>query len=98
MNIRIELEKDIKTLQDEVSALKAENKQLRADKEDVEQQFIEYKVSNEKRVTKLRGIFKIWFIFFVLVSFLSPSHCQENWPPCQWVLPRHALRWERWTS
>lgn len=55
MTVRIELEKDIKLLQEEVAALKHENRQLRSDKEDVERQFIEYKVKSEEAITKLRG-------------------------------------------
>lgn len=53
--MRIELEKEIKKLQDEISSLRNENKQLRGDKEDVERQFIEFKIKSEDQVTKLRG-------------------------------------------
>ena len=53
--MRSELEKEVKRLQDEVSALKNENRQLKADKEDVERQFIEFKVKHDNIVTKLRG-------------------------------------------
>lgn len=55
MTVRIELEKDIKLLQEELAALKHENRQLRSDKEDVERQFIEYKIKSEDSITKLRG-------------------------------------------
>eukprot|EP00981_Chlorochromonas_danica_P000730 scaffold156_cov173-Ochromonas_danica.AAC.18 len=55
LSARIELEKELKKLQDEIAILKTENKQLISDKEDVERQFIEYKIKNEDLVTKLRG-------------------------------------------
>lgn len=53
--VRSELEKEIKKLQDEITSLRAQNKQLQADKEDVERQFIEFKIKSEDLVTKLRG-------------------------------------------
>ena len=53
--MRSELEKEVKRLQDEVASLKNENRQLKADKEDVERQFIEFKVKHDNIVTKLRG-------------------------------------------
>jgi predicted nucleic acid-binding Zn-ribbon protein len=55
LNARLELEKEIKRLQEEVARLSAENQQLRRDKEDVEQQFIDFKIKNDETVTKLRG-------------------------------------------
>jgi predicted nucleic acid-binding Zn-ribbon protein len=55
LNARLELEKEIKRLQEEVVRLSAENQQLRRDKEDVEQQFIDFKIKNDETVTKLRG-------------------------------------------
>mmetsp|Transcript_3408 Transcript_3408/g.5647 ORF Transcript_3408/g.5647 Transcript_3408/m.5647 type:complete len:607 (+) Transcript_3408:31-1851(+) len=53
--IRMELEKEIKRLQTEVSTLQNENTQLRTDKEEVEQQLIKYKVKSDEIITKLRG-------------------------------------------
>jgi hypothetical protein len=55
LNARLELEKEIKRLQDEVASLMNENLQLKRDKADVEQQFIDFKVKSEDTVTKLRG-------------------------------------------
>jgi hypothetical protein len=46
-------------LQSELSALRAENKQLRADKEDVEKHFMEYKIKSDETIAKLRGKNKI---------------------------------------
>jgi hypothetical protein len=42
-------------LQDEITALKTENKQLKADKEDAEKQFMDLKAKTDETVTKLRG-------------------------------------------
>lgn len=56
LNARLELEKEIKRLQDEVASLINENLQLKRDKEDVEQQFMDYRVKTEDTITKLRGI------------------------------------------
>ena len=55
LNARLELEREIKRLQDEVAHLVSENLQLKRDKEDVEQQFIEFRVKSEDTITKLRG-------------------------------------------
>ena len=55
LNARLELEKEIQRLQEEVSHLVSENLQLKRDKEDVEQQFIDFKTKNDETVTKLRG-------------------------------------------
>eukprot|EP01032_Pedospumella_encystans_P012611 gene12611-14580_t len=55
LNSRLELEKEIKRLQDEVAALARENQQLKRDKEDVEQQFMDFRTKNEDIVVKLRG-------------------------------------------
>ncbi len=55
LTARTELEKEIKKLRDDIIALKSENRQLRLDKEDVEKQFIEYKIKAEENITKLRG-------------------------------------------
>jgi len=51
----LELEREIKRLQDEVAALSSENRQLKRDKEDVEQQFMDFRTKNEDIVVKLRG-------------------------------------------
>jgi hypothetical protein len=56
LNARLELEREIKRLQDEVAHLVSENLQLKRDKEDVEQQFIDFRVKSEDTITKLRGI------------------------------------------
>jgi ABC-type phosphate transport system auxiliary subunit len=53
--MRNELEKEVKRLQGEISSLKTENKQLYEDKQDVERQFIEFKIKHDHIVTKLRG-------------------------------------------
>ncbi len=53
--MRNELEKEVKRLQDEIQSLKNENKQLKEDKEDVERQFIDFKLKHDSIVTKLRG-------------------------------------------
>jgi hypothetical protein len=55
LNARLELEREIKRLQDEVTHLVSENIQLKRDKEDVEQQFIDFRVKSEDTITKLRG-------------------------------------------
>ena len=55
LNARLELEREIKRLQDEVASLLSENLQLKQDKEDVEQQFIEFRTKSEKTITDLRG-------------------------------------------
>lgn len=55
LTARTELEKEIKRLRDEIGSLKSENRQLKLDKEDVERQFIEYKIKSEENITKLRG-------------------------------------------
>ena len=48
-------------MQDEVAALIGENIQLKRDKADVEQQFIDFRTKNEDVVTKLRGNYLIVF-------------------------------------
>jgi hypothetical protein len=55
LNARLELEREIKRLQTEMVALRTENVQLRTDKEDVEQQLVEYRIKSEDTITKLRG-------------------------------------------
>jgi hypothetical protein len=55
LNARLELEKEIKRLQDEVTNLMSENMQLKRDKEDVEQQFMDFRIKSEETITKLRG-------------------------------------------
>ncbi|KAJ1437484.1 hypothetical protein B484DRAFT_392729 [Ochromonadaceae sp. CCMP2298] len=55
LNARLEMEREIKRLQTEMVALRSENVQLRTDKEDVEQQLVEYRVKSEETITKLRG-------------------------------------------
>ncbi len=52
---RNEFEREIKRLKDEVIALKAENRQLRSDKEEIEKQYIDLKTKSDDTVTKLRG-------------------------------------------
>jgi hypothetical protein len=53
--MRNEFEKEVKRLQDEILHLKQENKHLKADKEVIEQQFIDFKIKHETIVTRLRG-------------------------------------------
>ncbi len=55
LDIRNELEREIKKLQLEVQALRAENSQIRGEKEDIARQFLDHKIKTEDIVTKLRG-------------------------------------------
>lgn len=70
LTVRNELEKEIKKLQDEISALKVENKQLKLDKEDVEKQFIDFKAKSDDTVTKLRGMTACKTINFETIEFI----------------------------
>lgn len=56
MEIRLELEKEIKRLQDEVATLRAENKQLQIDKMAAEQQLLHNKQKSDDIISQLRGI------------------------------------------
>ena len=55
LSVRVELEKDVQRLQEEINALKADNRQLLADKQDLEKQLLEFKVKHDDIVVKLRG-------------------------------------------
>jgi hypothetical protein len=61
--MRLELEKNIKNLENEVNALKNVNKQLLIEKESIQNQFIEYKVKSEDTITDLRGFFFVKTVF-----------------------------------
>ena len=76
MNARLELEKEIKRLQDEVAVLIRENQQLKRDKEDVEQQFMDFRTKNEDIVVKLRGKPKLKGCFHLFSVRLSPLNHQ----------------------
>ena len=55
MEIRMELEKEIRRLKDENSALRTENKQLHIDKVAAEQQLISFKQKSDDIIAQLRG-------------------------------------------
>ncbi len=54
--MRNELEKDIKRLQKEVATLKEENLRLNREKNEISQEYMDFKIRSDDIVTKLRGI------------------------------------------
>lgn len=66
--VRLELEKDIQRLESDLKTLREENEQLQSDKRLVEQQFMDYRVKSEEKITKLRG--KTDISLYLFFSFL----------------------------